>query len=208
MEGVASGSLNFISGLLVATLSKWPPSVIPVGVLVGNTILVSLIISATASATGGHINSIVTMATAFSGLCHPVRAIVYVSCQIVGGVLGGALLRVALGKKVSGEIHNASCWIEPGGDVDVWQATLIEFTSAFILLSVLFLFSYHNRLYPSPFIPGSWLTGWDWTPVKLDYLAQNTDQCWWDYLSVYCKPRSLPPSYMGGWSRSRWLTRF
>jgi glycerol uptake facilitator-like aquaporin len=109
-----------------------------VGILFGNTILVSLIISATLSATGGHVNSIVTMATAFSGLFHPVRAIIYIFCQLAGGALGGTLLRVALGKKKSYEIHNAACWIEPKGEVDIWQAVLIEFTSSFILLLVIF----------------------------------------------------------------------
>jgi len=76
----------------------------------------------------------ITMATAFSGLCYPVRAVVYISFQLLGGALGGTLLRVALGNNLSQEIHNASCWIEPKGEVNVWQASLIEFTSAFILL--------------------------------------------------------------------------
>lgn len=126
-----------MSGLLVATLSTWPRSVIPVGVLFGNTILVSVLISATGSATGAHINSIVTIATAFSGHCHPVRAIVYIFWQIAGGAVGGVLLHIALGQKLAYEIHNAGCWIEPEGEVDVWQAALIEFISAFILLSVM-----------------------------------------------------------------------
>jgi glycerol uptake facilitator-like aquaporin len=139
IEGVASGSLNFISGLMVATLSTWPRAAIPAGILFGNTILVSCLISAAYSATGAHINSLVTMALAFSGLCHPVQAIIYVFCQLVGGALGGSLLRVALGKTLAYEIHNAGCWIDPQGEVDVWQAAAIEFTAAFILLSVMFL---------------------------------------------------------------------
>ena len=141
IEAVASGSLNFVSGLLAATLSTWPQAAIPAGVLFGNTILLTIILSATASATGAHINPMVTMATAFSGLCHPVRAAIYLICQLVGGAIGGALLRVALGKKLAYEIHNAGCWIEPGGEVDVWQAASIEFTASFILLSVVSLLS-------------------------------------------------------------------
>lgn len=141
IEGIASGSLNFVSGLLVATLSTWPRQAIPVGILFGNTILVSTLISATCSATGAHINSMVTMATAFSGHCHPVRAIIYILCQLGGGTLGGSLLRVALGKKLAYEIHNGGCWIESGGEVSVWQAALIEFICMFILLSVVLLLS-------------------------------------------------------------------
>jgi glycerol uptake facilitator-like aquaporin len=137
IEGIASGSLNFLSGLLVATLLTWPRSAVPVGVLFGNMILVSTLISATGSATGAHVNSMVTMATAFSGHCHPVRAMIYILCQLVGGALGGGLLRVALGKKLAYEIHNAGCWIEPAGEVDVWQAALIEFICMFILLFVM-----------------------------------------------------------------------
>jgi len=134
IEGVASGSLNFVSGLLAATLSTWPPAAVPVGILFGNAILVSSLISATAPATGAHINPLVTMATVLSGLCHPVRAVIYIFCQLVGGALGGTLLRVALGWKLAHELHNTGCWIDPEGEVTVWQAALIEFTSVFILL--------------------------------------------------------------------------
>lgn len=79
------------------------------------------------------------MSTAFSGLCHPVRAIIYIFCQLVGGGLGGSVLRVALGDTLAYKIHNGGCWIDPEGEVGVWQAALIEFTCAFILLSVVSL---------------------------------------------------------------------
>ena len=138
IEGIASGSLNFVSGLMAATLSTWPRAAVPAGIFFGNTVLVSSIISATAPATGAHINPLVTMATALSGLCHPVRAIIYLFCQLVGGAVGGSLLRVALGKRLAYEIHNAGCWLDPAGEVSVWQAALVEFTCAFILLFVAF----------------------------------------------------------------------
>lgn len=140
IEGVASGSLNFVSGLLFVTLSTWPRAAVPVGILFGNAILVSVLVSAMAPATGAHINPLVTMATLFSGLCHPVRAVIYIFCQLVGGAVGGAVLRVALGRKLAYETHNAGCWIDPEGEVDVWQAALIEFASVFILLFVTFPF--------------------------------------------------------------------
>lgn len=81
----------------------------------------------------------VTMATAFTGHCHSVRAVIYIFCQLVGGAIGGGLLRVALGKTLADKIHNAGCWIDPEGEVTVWQAASIEFTCAFVLLSVTFL---------------------------------------------------------------------
>ena len=179
IEGVAAGSLNFVSGLLFATLSTWPRAAVPVGILFGNAILVSVLVSATAPATGAHINPLVTIATLLSGLCHPVRAAVYIFCQLVGGALGGTLLRVALGRKLAYEIHNAGCWIDPEGEVDVWQAALIEFTCVFILLFVLFpldqCWSHTHHL-----IPGSWLTESDWIPAKRSNSARNTDRCSWD----------------------------
>jgi len=162
IEGIASGSLNFVSGLLVITLSTWPPAAVPVGIFFGNTILVSSLISATASATGAHINSLITIATVFSGLCHPVRAVIYIFCQLVGGALGGTLLRVALGRRLAYETHNAGCWIDPAGEVTVWQAALIEFTAAFILLSVrMFLFISWSS--PSTAISPQVLGLWSWT---------------------------------------------
>jgi len=140
IEGVASGSLNVITGLMAATLSTWPRAAIPAGILIGNTIVISCLISATATVTGGHINPMVTMAIVFSGLCHPVRGIIYIFCQLVGGAIGGSLLRVSLGKKFAYEIHNAGCWIDPNGEVSVWQAASTEFTCTFILLFVVFIF--------------------------------------------------------------------
>lgn len=47
---------------------------------------------------------------------------------------------MALGWKLAHELHNTGCWIDPEGEVDVWQAALIEFTSVFILLCVAFPF--------------------------------------------------------------------
>ena len=156
IEGIASGSLNFITGLLVATLSAWPRPAVPVGILFGNAIIVSTLVSAMGSSTGAHINPMVTIATTLSEHCHPVRAIIYVFCQLVGGVLGGAILRVALGKRLAYEIHNGGCWIDPEGEVGVWQAALIEFVSAFILLSVTFLLSDHSA-YPTVTFPSRFL---------------------------------------------------
>ena len=173
IEGVASGSLNFISGMMVATLSSWPRAALPAGILVGNTLVVSCLISATAAASGAHINSIVTMATVFSGHCHPVRAVIYIFCQLVGGGLGGGVLRAALGKTLAYKIHNGGCWIDPDGEVNVWQAALIEFVCAFILLSVTFP---PDRLFVSlnyNFTPGSWVTELDWIHARLSCLARN-----------------------------------
>lgn len=91
--------------------------------------------------------------------------------QVAGGALGGTLLRIALGTKLANEIHNASCWIEPEGEVDVWQAVLIEFTSAFILLYVTFLVFIRVDHIQRLFTSGSWVTDWGLTPVKQKYLA-------------------------------------
>lgn len=128
-----------MSGLLVATLSTWPRVAVPAGILFGITIVVSLVISATVVATGAHVNSIVTIATAFSNHCHPVRAIIYIFCQLAGGAIGGSILHVALGSTLAYKVHNGGCWIDPEGEVGVWQAALIEFTSSFVILYAMFL---------------------------------------------------------------------
>ena len=182
IEGIASGSLNFVSGLLAATLSTWPRAAVPVGILFGNAILVSSLVSATAPATGAHNNPLVTMATVLSGLCHPVRAVIYIFCQLVGGALGGTLLRVALGWRLAHELHNTGCWIDPEGEVTVWQAALIEFTSVFILLCVTFPFdqSSSDSSVIVVFTPGSWLMESDWIPVRRRCSGQSMDQCSWD----------------------------
>jgi len=88
------------------------------------------------STTGGHINPNVTISAFFCGLFHPVRAAVYIFCQIVGGMIGGAFLRMGLGKTRAITLHNGGCWLDPQGQVTVGQASAIEFMSTFCLLFI------------------------------------------------------------------------
>jgi glycerol uptake facilitator-like aquaporin len=134
IEGAAAACLAFISGELGVTLSNWPVAAIPAGIFFGNTALVSIIVYAAASTTGAHINPNVTISAFFCGLCHPVRAAVYLFCQIVGGIIGGAFLRAGLGEARALALHNGGCWLDPAGITTVGQASALEFMSTFCLL--------------------------------------------------------------------------
>lgn len=134
VEGAGSACLAFVSGVLGVTVSQWPVAAIPAGVFFGNAALVSMIIYAAASTTGAHINLNVTISAFFCGLCHPVRAAVYIFCQVIGGMIGGIFLRVGLGETRAIAVHNGGCYIDPLGPVSVGQASALEFMATFSLL--------------------------------------------------------------------------
>ena len=53
---------------------------------------ITVLVYATAHTSGGHINCAVTWALTLVGTCHPARAIVYLTCQMLGSITGAALL--------------------------------------------------------------------------------------------------------------------
>lgn len=99
MEFASSIAFTFITGCIGVTVGTYPGYVRGPAIFVGNATSVSLFIYAISTggltiafsekltdrvrnlATGAHINPLISIATAFTGLCHPVRSIIYVLCQ-------------------------------------------------------------------------------------------------------------------------------
>ncbi|KAG8922656.1 hypothetical protein FRC03_007916 [Tulasnella sp. 419] len=138
VEFAASMAFAFVTGAIGVTVSSYPVYVLGPAVFVGNTAAVSLFIYAISTSTGAHINPIISIATAFTGLCHPVRSIIYVMCGAAGSIIGGAFLRGGLGYERALAVHNGGCWLDPNGPMSVGQAVCIEFIGAFCLLFVAF----------------------------------------------------------------------
>lgn len=74
-----------------------------------NFILLSLHIIACAPASGGHLNSAITISAFTCGLASPVRTVLYIIAQLIGSVIGGSLARAAVGANISDRVsilHN------------------------------------------------------------------------------------------------------
>lgn len=145
VEGASSCCLAYISGILGVTLAGWPAAAVPAGIFFGNTTLVSLLIYATATASGAHLTAVVTISTTLCGLTHPVRAVVYLFCQLLGAAIGGAFLRLGLGEARAVALHNGGCYLDPLGEVSIGQAVAFEFISVFCLVYVQ-LCTEHNEM--------------------------------------------------------------
>lgn len=82
--GAAASNAHFVSG-------EWDSASVTIIALqfgLGITVLAY----ATAHTSGGHINCAVTLALTIVGTCHPLRAVIYLAAQLLGSVVGAALL--------------------------------------------------------------------------------------------------------------------
>lgn len=138
IEFASSACFAFTTGAIGVTVSGYPPYLIGPSVFFANTAVVSLFIYAFSTSTGAHLNPLISLATMFAGLSHPVRSIIYVICQVAGSCVGGAFLRAGLGHARALEVHNGGCFLDPNGPVTVGQAAAIEFMAAFALLMIAF----------------------------------------------------------------------
>lgn len=78
-----------------------------------NTFALAVFIYATAPATGGHINPLITCTTMLSGLCPFSRGILYILFQTAGGALAGAILRGSLGIQRADSRQGGGCFFDP-----------------------------------------------------------------------------------------------
>ncbi|KIO29071.1 hypothetical protein M407DRAFT_21815 [Tulasnella calospora MUT 4182] len=138
IEFASSMAFTFTTGAIGVTVSGYPPYMIGPALFVANTAVVSLFIYAFSTATGAHLNPLISLATMFAGLSHPVRSIIYVICQVAGSCVGGGFLRAGLGYARALEVHNGGCFLDPNGPVTVGQAAAIEFIASFSLLMIAF----------------------------------------------------------------------
>ncbi|KAK8039968.1 aquaporin- Major intrinsic protein family [Apiospora rasikravindrae] len=99
VEGVASFSTTYLGAqfggtLANASFSSSPASPLGAGAVVGvwTAVMLSTLILATAPATGGHINPMITWTTMLCGLCPVPRALLYMVAQTAGAALAGGIL--------------------------------------------------------------------------------------------------------------------
>src|SRR6266436_4192853 len=108
----------------------------PIGIALAHGIGMAIIVSATMSISGGHMNPAVTFAIALAGKIDWRRAGAYVVAQLVGALLGAGLVK---GLLPAGAV-NATLAGTPqlGGSVTFAQGIWIEAVLTFFLVSAVF----------------------------------------------------------------------
>ncbi|KAK3328300.1 aquaporin-like protein [Cercophora scortea] len=92
VECVATTCQIYIGGQFGMTLMESGTTQITAYVGIFNTFLLATFIYATATATGGHLNPMITFATVLCGLTPVSRGTFLMTAQITGGILAGGLL--------------------------------------------------------------------------------------------------------------------
>lgn len=138
IELAGTFSLTFLSSLIGLTLTSpalsLPPTTLLFLIPLSNLVLLSLHILATAPASGGHLNPLITTSAFFVGMCEAPRWAVYVLGQAGGAALAGGVVRGIVGFERARVGHGGGCWMEKGGEVKVGQAFLLEMMSSFCLV--------------------------------------------------------------------------
>ncbi|KAL1411446.1 hypothetical protein Q8F55_002402 [Vanrija albida] len=134
VEGVASCLLVFVAGQISGTLSAYQTQFIGVYIGLSNIFLLSLFIYATAPASGGHINPVITFSTVICGICPVSRGIIYMCFQTLGAALGGGILRGVWGLELARAYHGGGgCFFDPA-TTTAGSVYLNEVISTFALL--------------------------------------------------------------------------
>ncbi|KAF2502884.1 aquaporin-like protein [Lophium mytilinum] len=143
IEGVGTGLQIFLSGLFSLGLSSaitetslGPLLPATIGAI-ANTVLISLFIFAGGPVSGGHFNPFITIATFFARLATLPRTTLYVAFQCSGAVIGGFLMRAALGLPAAALEKIPGCYVDTSL-VNAGQAYTFEFMTAFALIFVAF----------------------------------------------------------------------
>ncbi|KND89902.1 Aquaporin PIP2-7 [Tolypocladium ophioglossoides CBS 100239] len=93
---------------------------------ISNTVLLSLFIYATAPASGGHINPMITFSAIIAG-------VLYMCAQTLGAALAGGLLTGVWGYERSISVRGGGCFLDPSV-ISQGQVFLNEFVASFVLL--------------------------------------------------------------------------
>ncbi|KAM7197325.1 aquaporin-like protein [Naviculisporaceae sp. PSN 640] len=133
VECIATACMSYISGQFGVTLMGYGTPQIAGYVGIFNAVLLSSFIYATASATGGHVNPMITFTTVLCGLTPVSRGTILIAAQTLGGALAGAVLLGSLG-------HDRAILHMGGGNffdaklISPGQALITETMSALSLL--------------------------------------------------------------------------
>ncbi|KAH6607031.1 hypothetical protein Trco_003344 [Trichoderma cornu-damae] len=137
VEFVATTCLVFLSGQITATLEGYGTPQVGGYIGISNIVLVSTFIYATAPASGGHINPMITYSAVLTGLCSVPRGLLYMAGQTLGGALAGGILLGVWGPERATSFQGGGCWYDPS-QASPGQIYLNEVFASFVLLFLSF----------------------------------------------------------------------
>ncbi|KAL7955600.1 aquaporin-like protein [Trichoderma compactum] len=137
VEFVATSCLVFLSGQITATLESYGTPQVGGYIGISNIILIATFIYATAPASGGHLNPMITFSAILTGLCSVPRGILYMCAQTLGGALAGGILLGVWGPKRATSLQGGGCWYDPS-QANPGQIYLNEVFASFVLLFLSF----------------------------------------------------------------------
>ncbi|RFU81159.1 hypothetical protein TARUN_1068 [Trichoderma arundinaceum] len=137
VELVATSCLVFLSGQITATLESYGTPQVGGYIGISNIILISTFIYATAPASGGHLNPMITFSAVLTGLCSVPRGILYMAGQTLGGALAGGILLGVWGRQRATSLQGGGCWYDPS-QASSGQIYLNEVFASFVLLFLSF----------------------------------------------------------------------
>jgi glycerol uptake facilitator-like aquaporin len=97
MEGVGTFCLTWLSGSLGVSLTNYDITIVGPFASVWFGALLAILIYATATKSGGHLNPLFTLPLMVAGFTPVPRGVLYIIFQIAGAAVGGGFLLASLG---------------------------------------------------------------------------------------------------------------
>ena len=105
-----------------------------VGIAIGHGLAIAILVSATASISGGHINPAVSAAAVMTRKITVTRGGMYIAAQVLGAIFGALILKFVLPAALEGSLGAHA--ISP--DIGAAQGLVIEIILTFVLVFVFF----------------------------------------------------------------------
>ncbi|KAK5661082.1 hypothetical protein OQA88_10972 [Cercophora sp. LCS_1] len=136
---VGTSALVLVSGQIGATLLNYQDGSLGVTsyVMVSNILLLMCFIYATAPASGGHLNPLISFSTMLTGICPLPRAVLYICGQTLGACIAGGVLTGVWGRERSVQLQGGGCFYD-SSKVLAGQVFLNEVAASFALLFLAF----------------------------------------------------------------------
>ena len=112
-----------------------------IAIALAHGLAITMLVFATASISGGHLNPAVTLASVLTRKMHPLTGAMYVFGQLTGAILAGLLLLYVIPDAAQGNLGAHGL----GSGVTVGMGFTIEFVLTFLLVFVVFMTAMGNR---------------------------------------------------------------
>jgi MIP family channel proteins len=136
-EFIGSFALTFIGIMAIHSVAGAPPGVGLLAVALAHGLIVSVMVCATMSVSGGHINPSVTIGFLVTGKIKPVAAVGYIVLQLLGGVAAALAVYAIFGGGEAGAkvVFDGTPNLSPG--VSTMVALGCEIVATFFLVFVI-----------------------------------------------------------------------